>query len=164
MVAKEIEEIVAEVEEFVFKNKLAGQVEVSIDERGAVITIADLILFPPGRARMTPEGVEIIQQTFELLNQFRYKVKIEGHTDNSPIRTDRFPSNWELSGSRAAEVARMFVAAGFKPQDLSIEGFAQYRPKVPNDNLVNRAINRRIEIVYQRGSIESRMVDVLRRR
>jgi chemotaxis protein MotB len=164
MVAKEIEEIVAEVEEFVFKNKLAGQVEVSSDERGAVITIADLILFPPGRARMTPEGVEIIQQAFELLNQFRYKVKIEGHTDNSPIRTERFPSNWELSGSRAAEVARMFVEAGFKPQDLSIEGFAQYRPKVPNDNPINRAINRRIEIVYQRGSIENRMVDVLRRR
>lgn len=164
MVAKEVEQIISEVEEFVFKNELAGQVQVASDERGAVITIADVVLFSPGQARMTPQGVEIIQQTFRLLNQFRYKVKIEGHTDDTPIHSERFPSNWELSASRAAEVARMFVESGFHAEDLTIEGFAQYRPKVPNDSPANRAANRRIEIVYQRGSIENRMVDILRRK
>jgi len=164
MVAKEVEQIISEVEEFVFKNELAGQVQVASDERGAVITIADVVLFSPGEARMTPQGKEVIRQTFRLLNQFRYKVKIEGHTDDAPINTERFPSNWELSASRAAEVARMFVESGFRAEDLSIEGFAQYRPKVPNDSPANRAANRRIEIVYQRGSIENRMVDVLRRK
>jgi len=164
MVAKEVEQIISEVEEFVFKNELAGQVQVASDERGAVITIADVVLFSPGQARMTPQGKEVIRQTFRLLNQFRYKVKIEGHTDDAPIHTERFPSNWELSASRAAEVARMFVESGFRAEDLSIEGFAQYRPKFPNDSPANRAANRRIEIVYQRGSIENRMVDVLRRK
>ena len=112
---------------------------------------------------MTVAGNNIIKQVFELLHQFNYDVKIKGYTDNAPIRTERFPSNWELSAARAAEVARELVEAGFPPTQLSIEGFAQYRPKVPNDSPQARATNRRIEIVYQRGSVRKHMVDVLRR-
>ena len=104
MVAKEIEEIASEVEEFVFKNKLSGEVQVSSDERGAIITISDVVLFPAGQARMTLLGKKKLKQIFDLLKQFNYNVKIEGHTDNSPIRTARFPSNWELSASRAQVV------------------------------------------------------------
>ena len=97
------------------------------------------------------------------LKQFSYQVKIEGHTDNIDIRTKQYPSNWELSAARAAEVARKLVRAGFDPAKLSIEAFAQYRPKVPNDSRQGRATNRRIEIVYQRGSIRKHMVNILRR-
>ena len=81
----------------------------------------------------------------------------------APIRTERYPSIWELSAARAEEVARKLVKAGFNPTQLSIEAFAQYRPKVPNDSRQGRATNRRIEIVYQRGSIRKHMVDILRR-
>lgn len=163
MVAKEVEEIASEVWEFVYKNKLSGQVSVSSDERGAIITVSDTVLFPPGKSRMTYMGKEVIKQVFDLLKQFDYQVKIEGHTDNIAIKTKQFPSNWELSASRAADVARMLVEAGFPPHRLSIEGFAEFRPKVPNDSAKNRGINRRIEIVYQRGSIKKSMVDLLRR-
>ena len=97
------------------------------------------------------------------LKQFSYQVKIEGHTDNIDIRTKQYPSNWELSAARAAEVARKLVRAGFDPAKLSIEAFAQYRPKVPNDSRQGRATNPRIEIVYQRGSIRKHMVNILRR-
>ena len=163
MVAKEVEEIASEVEEFVFKNKLAGKVEVSSDERGAIVTLSDTVMFPPGKSRMTYTGDEIIKQVFDILKQFSYQVKIEGHTDNVPMNTQQYPSNWELSAARAAEVARKLVKAGFNPTNLSIEAFAQYRPKVPNDSRQGRATNRRIEIVYQRGSIRKHMVDILRR-
>ena len=163
MVAKEVEEIASEVEEFVFKNKLAGKVEVSSDERGAIITLSDTVMFPPGKSRMTYTGDEIIKQVFDILKQFSYQVKIEGHTDNVPMNTAQYPSNWELSAARAAEVARKLVKAGFNPTNLSIEAFAQYRPKVPNDSRQGRATNRRIEIVYQRGSIRKHMVDIIRR-
>ena len=112
---------------------------------------------------MTYTEDEIIKQVFEILQQFSYQVKIVGHTDNAPIRTERFPSNWELSASRAAEVARKLVKAGFNPTQLSIEAFAQYRPKAPNDSRQGRSTNRRIEIVCQRGSIRKHMVDFLRR-
>lgn len=164
MVAKEIEEIASDVEEFVYKNKLSGQVEVSSDQRGAIITISDVVLFPAGKSRMTYAGHSTIKQVFDLLKQFNYDVRIEGHTDNSPIHTERFPSNWELSASRAAEVARMLVEAGFPPEKLSVVGFAEFQPKVPNSSTENRSKNRRIEIVYQRGSIRNKMVNVLRRR
>ena len=112
---------------------------------------------------MTNAGNEIIKQVFDLLQQFSYQVKIEGHTDNVPIKTEQYPSNWELSAARAAEVARNLVHAGFPPTQLSIEAFAQYRPKVPNDSRQGRSTNRRIEIVYQRRSIRKHMADILRR-
>jgi flagellar motor protein MotB len=73
--------VAKEVEEFVFKNKLAGQVDVSFDERGASITLSDTVLFPAGKSRMTAAGNNIIKQVFDLLQQFNYNVKIEGHTD-----------------------------------------------------------------------------------
>lgn len=164
MVAKEIEDIVSEVDEFVFKNKLSGEVQVSSDERGAIITISDVVLFPAGQARMTLLGKKKLKQVFDLLKQFDYHVKIEGHTDNSPIRTEKFPSNWELSAARASEVVRMLIADGYPPKKLSVEGFAEFRPKASNNSPENRAINRRIEIVYQRGSIRKRMVDVINRK
>jgi len=97
------------------------------------------------------------------LKQFSYQVKIEGHTDNIDIRTKQYPSNWELSAALAAEVARKLVRAGLDPAKLSIEAFAQYRPKVPKDSRQGRATSRRIEIVYQRGSIRKHMVNILRR-
>jgi len=162
MVAKEVEDIASEVEEFVYKNKLAGQVEVSSDGRGAVITVSDVVLFQAGQANVGKAGQDVLKKVFDLLKQFDYDVKIEGHTDNIPINSKEFPSNWELSAARAAQVARMLVKAGFPPEKLSVEGFAEFHPKVPNDSPENRAVNRRIEIVYQRGSIKKRMVDILR--
>jgi len=112
---------------------------------------------------MSPEGKKTLKQIFDLLEQFNYHVKIEGHTDNTPIHTEKFPSNWELSASRASNVARMLIEHGFPPEKVSVEGFAEFRPKVLNDSVKNRARNRRIEVVYQRGSIRKRMVDVLRK-
>lgn len=164
MVNREMEDIISEVEEFVFKNKLSGEVRVSSDPRGAVITISDVVLFPPGSAEMTSQGRKTLRQVFDVLKQFHYNVKIEGHTDNTPIHTLRYPSNWELSAFRASEVAHMMIDDGFPPERLSVEGFAEFRPKVPNTSAENRAINRRIEVVYQRGSIRQRMVKILNRK
>jgi chemotaxis protein MotB len=164
MVNREMEEITSEVEEFVFKNKLSGEVRVSTDERGAVITISDVVVFPPGSADMTSKGRKTLRQVFDVLKQFNYNVKVEGHTDNTPIHTLRFPSNWELSASRASEVAHMLIDDGFPPERLSVEGFAEFRPKVPNTSAQNRAINRRIEVVYQRGSMRKHMVKILNRK
>ena len=112
---------------------------------------------------MTSVGNDLIKQVFDLLQQFNYNVKIEGHTDNSPIRIEQFPSSWELSAARAAEVVRELVEAVSSPTQLSFEGFVQYRLKVPNYSRQARSTNRRIEIVCQHGSVRKLMVDVLRR-
>ena len=164
MVNLEMEEIISEVEEFVFKNKLSGKVLVSSDDRGAVITISDVVLFPAGSSEMTPMGRKTLRQVFDVLKQFNYNVKVEGHTDNTPIHTAKYPSNWELSAFRASEVAHMLIDDGFPPERLSVEGFAEFRPIAPNTSAENRGRNRRIEVVYQRGSIRKRMVKILNRK
>ena len=84
MVNREMEDIISEVEEFVFKNKLEGEVRVSSDERGAVITISDVVLFSAGSAEMTPKGRTTLRQVFDVLKQFNYNVKVEGHTPTIP--------------------------------------------------------------------------------
>jgi len=132
MVAKEVEKNASEIEEFTLKNKLAGQVDVSSDERGNIITLSDTVLFPAGKPRMTSVGNDLIKQVFDLLQQFNYNVKIEGHTDNSPVRIEQFPSNWELSAARAAEVARELVEAGFPPpRNCLLKVLRNIAPKYP---------------------------------
>ncbi|NOX37644.1 MAG: OmpA family protein [Calditrichaeota bacterium] len=153
LVQKEMEEIKSQVEEFVLKNKLQGMVEVKTGDRGAVITISDVVIFPVGEAEFNPEAYPILEKMAELLKQFPYKVRVEGHTDNVPIRTARYPSNWELSTARAARIVRYFISKGIDPNRLSAEGFAHYRPVADNATPEGRARNRRVEIVYTRESI-----------
>ena len=74
---------------------------------------------------------------------------VSGHTDNVPIKTSRFPSNWELSTARAVEVARLLVAGGMKPEVLGAAGYAEFDPVAQNDNPQNKALNRRIEIILE---------------
>lgn len=161
MVRKELDEFLSEAEEFIMKNKLAGQVQIKQDRRGVVITISDLVLFPPGKANFNPEGTDILEKISELIEQFDYKVNVEGHTDNVPINTELFPSNWELSANRASKIVRFFIENGIFPTRLSAEGFAEYKPIAPNDTPEGRAKNRRVEIVYERGDIERSIAKIL---
>ncbi|MFQ6604304.1 MAG: flagellar motor protein MotB [Fidelibacterota bacterium] len=154
MVQAELDSIQSEVEEFIMKNKLGGQVQVKQDGRGAVITISDLVLFPPGETAINPEGLDILNKVKDMLKQFDYHIKVEGHTDNRPINTELFPSNWELSANRASRIVRYLIENGIPPEQLSAEGFAEYRPVGNNNTVEGRNKNRRVEIVYERGSIE----------
>jgi chemotaxis protein MotB len=153
MVQKEVEEIVSDVRELVLFNRLGGMVEVKESDVGAVITISDMVLFRSGEATMVPEGVEIMAKLAEVLKQFRYPIRVVGHTDNVPITTALFPSNWELSTARAAQVVRFLIERGLNPLMLTAQGFAEYRPVDTNDNAQGRAKNRRVEVIYERASI-----------
>ncbi|MDY0360957.1 MAG: flagellar motor protein MotB [Desulforegulaceae bacterium] len=155
MIQKEIKDIVSDVKELVMFNQLAGMVDVKETEEGAVITISDLILFRTGQAEITEEGLDILVKIIAVLKQFRYPIEIAGHTDNVPIDTNFFPSNWELSSRRATEVVRFFVEKGLDPRLLSAAGYASFRPVDTNDTPSGRAKNRRVEIVYRRQAIEN---------
>lgn len=157
LVKKELNDFESQAEEFIVANKLSGQVQVEQDGRGAVITISDLILFPSGAAEVLSDAQGILLNIKELLTQFDYHVKVEGHTDNIPINTDIFPSNWELSANRASKIVRFFIENGVSPDRLSAEGFAEYRPIGDNSTPEGRAKNRRVEIVYQRADVETSM-------
>jgi len=158
LVVKELDAITSEVQEFIMKNSLEGQVKVNEDERGAVITISDMVLFATGKAEFNEAGKELLLQISDMLRQFDYHVKVEGHTDSEPINSERFKSNWELSTSRASAIVRFFIENRLPPNQLSAEGFAEFRPVNTNETEVGRAQNRRVEIVYERSKVRRKLL------
>ena len=105
------------------------------------------ILFTSGSAELTPPAREVIAEISTVLAQFLYPLRIEGHTDNLPIRTVRFPSNWELSAARAASVVHMLRGGGVQPERMTVAGFGEFRPLESNATLEGRNRNRRVTIV-----------------
>ena len=136
-----------------FVNKLqsmidGGQLTVSIDAGRIVINLPDNVLFNSGSANLNPEGKQAITQVGEVLSQFSdRRFQIEGHTDNVPIKSARYPSNWELSTARALSVVHLLTEIGVKPENISAAGFGEYRPRADNETDEGKQLNRRIEIV-----------------
>ena len=111
------------------------------------IRIANPLFFDLGKADLKPLAKNILNKIIKVIKGKVYDVKIEGHTDDLPIKTVQFPSNWELSAIRAINVLRYFQDAGkINPKELSAVGQGEYEPIVPNISLKNRQQNRRVEI------------------
>ena len=159
LVQKEISDIVSNVQELIMFNKLSGMVKVEENESGAKITISDIILFGPGEVKLSPGGLDMMKKVAQVLAQFHYPIKIVGHTDTSPIKTEKFPSNWELSSNRACDVVRFLIENGIKPEYLTAEGKAEFQPVATNTTEVGRAKNRRVEIIYERQNIAEVLSD-----
>ena len=117
-------------------------------ERGYSMVVRDDLLFSAGRDELKPEGIPVLREISVSLKEFGGKVLVEGHTDDLPVSTGRFPSNWELSTARAVTVARYFVEkAEVDPEIVSAVGYGDSKPKVSNDTPENRGKNRRVEII-----------------
>lgn len=126
----------------------AGQLDVTLVDGRLVINMPQDILFGSGSASLSEEGQQALAQVGTVLADFRdRRFQVEGHTDNVPISTSRFPSNWELSAARALAVVHLLVDNGVPPDALSAAGYGEFRPVAPNDSAQNRERNRRIEIV-----------------
>jgi len=125
-----------------------GQVEIHQLRGRLQVRALDQILFPSGSSDIKPEGRELLRRIAAQLARIDdHRIRIEGHTDNVPISTERFPSNWELSVGRAVGVVRLLSSAGLPEKRLSAEGFGPYQPIDSNGSARGRARNRRIEIV-----------------
>lgn len=123
-------------------------IHVRYSNQGAHITFEDFLLFNFGKADVNPAGFPFLNRIAALIHKIPYPVRVEGHTDNVPIHTERFPSNWDLSIARAVNVVRYLTDVGkVNPQRLSAAGYGDSKPVVPNDSRVHRARNRRVEIV-----------------
>ena len=110
------------------------------------------ILFPSGVATLSPSAITVMQQLAGTLEPFPNPIRVEGHTDNLPINTRAFPSNWELSAARAASVVHLFMKAGLAPQRLAVIGLGEYRPIESNDTPEGRNANRRVVLVILGGN------------
>ena len=102
-------------------------------------------LFPEGSEEPYPRAKEIFLNLCERLKPYSLPITFEGYTDNQPISTPRFPSNWELSTARAVSVLKLFISCGYPKDILSAAGYGEYHPIAPNDTPANREKNRRIE-------------------
>ncbi len=139
------------VQDFLTDRGLSGSVQVEMTERGVTVRFADFVLFDLGKADLKPEAIRTLDAVSSLLKEVPNPIRIEGHTDNWPINTERFPSNWELSTARATNVLRYLVEQhGLDPERVSAAGYGEYRPLAPNDTEANRARNRRVDIVLLR--------------
>jgi chemotaxis protein MotB len=117
-------------------------------ERGLSIIIRDDLLFGSGKSEINPEGISVLRDIGSKFENFEGKVIVEGHTDNISISTEKFPSNWELSISRAVNIVRFLAEeVGVKPMKMSAVGYADTKPVVSNDTPENRRRNRRVEII-----------------
>ena len=128
---------------------LGDDIEVIVNEGSISFRISSELLFGSGRAELEDAGLDVIDQLVPTLAANRYRIVVEGHTDNLPILTERFPSNWELSASRASSVVRYLQLAGIEATRLSATGYADTRPIADNGDERGRASNRRVELIMQ---------------
>lgn len=133
---------------------LADKVSIEMDPRGLIFRFEDSILFDVGSADIRSEALPVLRKVGQLIATVEYNIRIEGHTDDWPISTARFPSNWELSTGRAASVVRFFIEnLGFSPKQLEAAGYGQERPIASNETAEGRQKNRRVDVVLLRPSL-----------
>lgn len=152
-----IEEILNQMAEKL-EEELSGQdlsdvIEFEISENKLIIRLTDNVLFDPARAEIKDDALGVLQILGETLQSEIFSLgnfRVEGHTDNVPINTIRFPSNWELSAARATSVLRYFRdEVGFAENRFAISGYADTQPVDTNDTPEGRARNRRVEIIVE---------------
>lgn len=136
------------------RDKPGGEnISVLSDERGVVIRVLDKAFFDEGKADLKEGAKSALDKIVPIIKNVDNHIRIEGHTDNIPINTADFKSNWELSVRRATEVVRYFVEKrGLPPERVSATGYAEYRPIVQNNSPKNRSLNRRIEIIIVKSN------------
>jgi chemotaxis protein MotB len=149
-------QVVKKVQKLMKGNDEIGRsITLRADERGLIVSIAtDKIVFSRGSAELSPEARRIISAVGKVLKDIPNYIRVEGHTCDLPIRSDRYPSNWELSAMRATTVVRYLIdELGFEPGRLCAVGYADTRNLVPNTSERNRAINRRVDIVVLKTDV-----------
>lgn len=163
---RELQELETQLVEYLQAYGLQDRVTVNMQERGLVVSFMDAAMFASGCDRVLPEYAEIIQRTGAILLQVENYIRVEGHTDNVPIRTARFPTNWELSAARATRVLNILRQDNeIPPERLSASAYGEYRPLRPNDTPENRRFNRRVDLVVLKEAFDytepSRKLDQL---
>ncbi len=126
----------------------ASSIQLEENERGITIHILDDVLFPPGTAVLNESSKSVLTRLADVIKSIPNDIRIEGHTDNTPINTARYPSNWHLSVDRALSTAYYLISQqGVDPDKVSIVGYSEYRPIAPNDLPAQREKNRRVDLV-----------------
>lgn len=149
---EDLQQLKRRIDAYAAAHGYADKVETVVARRGLIVRLlTDRVLFDSGRAELKGEGVPLLAQIATLLAvDRRHPILVEGHTDDVPISTARFASNWELSTARATEVVRFLIDRAVKAERFGAAGYAELHPRATNGTAAGRARNRRVEIVLQR--------------
>jgi chemotaxis protein MotB len=149
---EQFKKVKRDLDEYAQKEGLKEKLETQITRRGLVIRmLTDGVLFDSGEAKIKPRAVPVIEKIAGLLQvDEEHPINVEGHTDNVPIASSRYPTNWELSTARAASVVRLLISDNAPAERLGAVGYAQLHPLEPNTTEEGRSRNRRVEIVLLR--------------
>ncbi|MBZ4666231.1 OmpA family protein [Mahella sp.] len=150
----EFEALYEDMQRYIQQNNISATVEMTENKMEILLRFKDNVLFESGKADIIPSALPVLNNIAGVLKTYQEQiggVRIEGHTDNVPIHTVMFPSNWELSTARAVTVLRYFVEQQrLPPEMLSAVGYGEYHPVATNDTIEGRAKNRRVDIVITR--------------
>nr|WP_315024504.1 flagellar motor protein MotB [uncultured Aminipila sp.] len=143
-----LKELKADIDAKLQKENMSGSVTTSIDKRGLVISFNNAILFESGSAEIKKENEYALLEVADMINNLNNYIRIEGHTDNVPMHSEVYPSNWELSTARAVSVVQLFInQCNVPPEKLVAVGYGEYRPVADNSTAEGRTKNRRIDII-----------------
>lgn len=135
-------------------------IEAEYTPKGIQLILEDKLLFRSASARLTPPGRQMLEKVAAVIGPMNRGIQVEGHTDNVPIKTARYASNWELSTARAVQVVKFFVKqCGIAPERLSAAGYGSVKPRFSNDTAVDRARNRRVELILAPADIPTTKAD-----
>ena len=144
-----------EIQNLIRQSGLQDKVSVSVQERGVVVGLMNTVLFDSGSAQIKPDAMPTLIAIGQIANGVHNYIRIEGNTDDVPQRSEKFPSNWELSVVRATEVVKLLIAqSGVEPDKISAVGYGEYRPSVPNTSAETRAKNRKVDIVILNDQLD----------
>jgi chemotaxis protein MotB len=148
----DIEKLRRQLEAAIGRELRDGEVTMSVTPEGFVISLKELGFFNSGQAVLRPGAAEKIEQIAKVLSQHGFYLRVEGHSDNQPIHTAQFNSNWQLSTARATAVLMLLVNdSGLDPRKISLAGYGQYRPIADNASPEGRRMNRRVDLVVVAG-------------
>lgn len=152
-VSRAQEHLIARLRAAVAKDHLAAQITVAAVPQGVIVEITSGVLFPSGHATIQPAARRILTDVGHVLGAVGNQVVVQGFTDDVPIDTPRYPSNWDLSAARAARVVDFWTREGLRPGRFLVEGFGQYSPFATNATAAGRAQNRRVDIVVLKSPV-----------
>jgi chemotaxis protein MotB len=146
-------EVKSQLDQYIAQQSLQQQVQTRTTKQGLVITLlSDKTYYDSGSAAMRPETKHLLDAVATQLKHVRNNVLVQGNTDNVPIATASYPTNWELSAARATGVTRYLIEHdGIVPTRIAFAGYGEFRPRVPNDNAEHRTQNRRVDILILTG-------------
>jgi chemotaxis protein MotB len=153
------EEVAGELTAMLSSQNLGNQVSVQTNVEGVMISLSEKLIFKEGQADLPPEALQVLDTIATMLLPIENKVRLVGHTNNTPSTNSTYPTNWELSLARATTVAKYLINSGVPPERLIISGQSEYAPVFPNDTEEHKQLNARVEIVII-YKVDTKIIDI----